>query len=105
MTYGRICLIITAEINQRGITLSPTLQLLWTQPQQDLSRPISPEIRQRCRAYLDQVTQAFGIPFTDALTNAMDAEHDARVEAAYQQGFLTAFHLWMDSIAEYPMGE
>lgn len=81
--------------------MSPTLQLLWTQPQQDLSRPISPEIRQRCHAYLEQITDTFGIPFTDALTNAMDAEQDARVEAAYQQGFLTAFHLWMESVSEY----
>lgn len=85
--------------------MSPTLQLLWTQSQQELSRPISPEIRQRCRGYLQQITDAFGVPFTDALTNAMDAEQGARVEAAYQQGFLTAFHLWMDCISEYPLGK
>jgi len=83
----------------------PTLQLLWTQAQQDLSPHIDPKIRQRCHGYLEQVTDAFGIPFTDALTNAMDAEESARVEAAYQQGFLTAFHLWMDSISEYPLGK
>ena len=83
----------------------PTLDLFWTQPQQDLSRPISPEIRQRCRVYLEQVTQAFGIEFTDALTNAVDVEQDARVEAAYEQGFLTAFHLWMDAYTKYPLGK
>lgn len=83
----------------------PSLDLLWTQPQQELSRPISPEIRQRCHAYLEQVAQTFGIEFTDALTGAVDAEQDARVEAAYQQGFLTAFHLWMESFAQYPPGK
>lgn len=82
----------------------PTLQLLWTQSQQELSRPIPLEIRQRCRAYLDQVTQTFGVEFTDALTNAVDTEQDARVEAAYEQGFLTAFHLWMDAYSQYPLG-
>lgn len=84
--------------------MSPTLQLLWTQSQQELTRPISPEIRQRCRAYLEQVTQTFGVEFTDALTGAVDVEQDARVEAAYEQGFLTAFHLWMDAFAQYPLG-
>lgn len=84
--------------------MSPTLNLLWTQPQQELSRPISPEIRQRCHIYLEQVAQTFGIEFTDALTAAVDVEQDARVEAAYEQGFLTAFHLWMDAFAQYPLG-
>lgn len=83
--------------------MSSTLQLLWTQSQQELSRPISPEIRQRSRAYLEQVTQTFGVEFTDALTDAVDVERDARVEAAYEQGFLTAFHLWMDASAKYPL--
>lgn len=83
--------------------MSPTLNLLWTQPQQDLSRPISPEIHQRCHTYLEQIAQTFGIEFTDALTNAMDAEQDARVEAAYEPGFLSAFHLWMESFSAYPL--
>lgn len=83
--------------------MSPTLNLLWTQSQQELSRPISPEIRQRCHGYLEQVAQTFGIEFTDALTNAVDIEQDARVEAAYEQGFLTAFHLWMDVFTKYPL--
>lgn len=83
----------------------PTLELLWTQPQQELARPVSPEVRQRCHAYLEQITQTFGLEFTDALTGAVDAEGDARAEAAYQQGFLTAFHLWMDAFAQYPLRE
>lgn len=83
----------------------PTLQLLWTQSQEDLSRPISPEILQRSHAYLEQITQTFGVEFTDALTNAVDVEQDARVEAAYEQGFLTAFHLWMEAFAQYPLGK
>lgn len=83
----------------------PTLQLLWTQSQEELSRPISPEIRQRGHAYLEQITQTFGVEFTDTLTNAVDVEQDARVEAAYEQGFLTAFHLWMDAYTKYPLGK
>lgn len=85
--------------------MSPTLHLLWTQSQQELSRPIPPEIHRPCSAYLEQVTQTFGVGFTDALTNAVDIEQDARVEAAYEQGFLTAFHLWMDIYTAYPLGK
>lgn len=81
----------------------PILDLLWTRPQLEHRRTIPPEVRQRCHAYLDQITQAFGVEFTDDLTNAIGVEQDARVEAAYEQGFLTAFHLWMDVYTKYSL--
>lgn len=79
--------------------MSPTLKALWEEPQQDRLHGVSRQTREICSAYIDQVTQALGIPFTDALTDAIDREREEILENAYEQGFLTAFRLWMDAVA------
>lgn len=83
--------------------MSPTLRSLWTECQEDLHRPAPPEVHEKCRFYLEQITQTFGIPFTDGLTGAIDAEKDLEVQNAYELGFVTAFQLWMEVFAQYPV--
>lgn len=78
--------------------MSPILYSFWTECQQDLQRPIPLEVHQKCHLYLEQVTQTFGIAFTDELTSAIDDEKDIEVQNAYEKGFVTAFRLWAEML-------
>ena len=79
--------------------MTPTLKILWEEPQQDRLHGGSRQIRERCGAYLEQIEQTLGVSFTDAFTEAIDREREEILENAYEQGFLTAFRLWMDAVA------
>lgn len=82
--------------------MSPILNSLWTQYEENHYQLPPAEVRERSHEYFERITKAFGIKFTDDLTNAISEEQSYELENAYQQGFLTAFQLWMEVFAQYP---
>lgn len=47
-------------------------------------------------ALQDEIQARFGLDFLDEWDAAWTARHSAEVDRAYEQGFLTAFRLWME---------
>ena len=79
--------------------MSPSLEPLWREYLENGPRPARKELRETSHFYLERVTQALGIEFTDALTGAIDDQHEEDMQSAYAEGFLTAFRLWMEMSA------
>lgn len=76
--------------------MSPTLQMLWESiPHGRVSGPLRQKL-DRFMLYEDQITQQLGWQFTMDLESAWDDLHAAQLDDAFEQGFLTAFRLWME---------
>lgn len=44
----------------------------------------------------NKIQAQFGLGFVDELSKAWDDLHLSELEHAYEAGFVTAFHLWME---------
>lgn len=76
--------------------MSPTLQMLWESTPHDR---VSDSLQQKLdhfMLYEDQITQQLGWQFTVELESAWDDLHGAQLDDAFEQGFLTAFRLWVE---------
>ena len=74
--------------------MSPTLDILWRDAITNCRLTISKETQARADSYEEK--------FLDDYTAINDALLWEYLGKAYEQGFLTAFHLWMDASAKYP---
>lgn len=54
--------------------------------------------------YEEKIKATFGLDFLDKFTEINDKQLWEHLNKAYELGFLTAFHLWMDAFSEYPLG-
>ena len=83
--------------------MSPTLDILWRDAITNCRLTISKETQARADSYEEKIKDAFGLKFLDDYTAINDALLWEYLGKAYEQGFLTAFHLWMDAFSAYPL--
>ena len=76
--------------------MSPILQALQEFVQWERPRPSDGEKLQKLIALQDKIQARFGLDFVNELCAAWDDFHMEELDRAYEDGFLTAFRLWME---------
>lgn len=76
--------------------MSPTLQILWESASPGCVSDSFQQKADRFLLYEAQITEQLGLQFTMQLESAWDELHGAELDRAFEQGFLTAFRLWME---------
>lgn len=76
--------------------MSPILQALQESVQWEHSDPEQSKKLNRLISLHNKVQTQFGLDFVNELSTAWDELHDAELDRAYEEGFLTAFRLWME---------
>lgn len=79
--------------------MSPIIQALQDSVQQKHPDPAEQEKLHKLIALQDKVQARFGLDFVNELSTAWDDLHLSELDHAYEEGFLTAFRLWMEVAA------